>query len=72
MLRLPQSTPRSVVDRDVVLWYMSSALHVPRGEDGHLTAEGQVMKGMTGVALTSWSGFDLRPRNLFTTTPIYP
>ena len=30
------------------------------------------MKGATGVALTSWSGFDLRPRNLFATTPIYP
>ena len=66
------NSPRSVTDTDVVLWYMSSVLHVPRSEDGHMSAEGKVMKGMTGVALTNWSGFDLRPRNLFATTPIYP
>jgi hypothetical protein len=69
---LKKPDPRPTKDADVVLWYMSSAIHVPRSEDGHLTAEGQVMKNAAGVALTSWTGFDLRPRNVFVRTPIYP
>ena len=59
------------METDVVLWYMSSVLHIPRTEDGHMD-NGKVMSGAGGVALTSWSGFDLRPRNLFPTTPLYP
>jgi hypothetical protein len=66
-----KQSPRPTVDTDVVLWYMSSVLHVPRTEDGHMD-NGKVMSGAAGVALTAWSGFDLRPRNLFPTTPLYP
>jgi primary-amine oxidase len=63
--------PRPTVNTDVVLWYMSSVLHAPRAEDGHIE-NGGVLKHAKGVALAAWSGFDLRPRNLFLTTPLYP
>jgi hypothetical protein len=66
-----KQNPRPMVGTDVVLWYMSSVLHVPRTEDGHMD-EGKVMRQAAGVALTAWSGFDLRPRNLFPMTPLYP
>jgi primary-amine oxidase len=51
----------------VVLWHMSSALHVPRGEDG--IYEGTGLKN--GQALVSFTTVELRPRNLFTRTPLY-
>ena len=56
-----------VLDTDVVIWYASSAHHMPRREDGEA-----VGGGFHGVALAMWSGFDLRPRNLFDRTPFYP
>jgi primary-amine oxidase len=51
----------------VVLWHMSSALHVPRGEDG--IYEGTGLKN--GQALVNFTTVELRPRNLFTRTPLY-
>jgi primary-amine oxidase len=51
----------------VVVWHMSSALHVPRSEDG-------IVKGSSsnnGQALVYWTVVELRPRNLFLTTPLY-
>lgn len=51
----------------VVLWHMSSALHVPRGEDGILAGNNLT----NGQALANWTVVELRPRNLFATTPIY-
>lgn len=51
----------------LVLWHMSSALHVPRSEDG-------VLKGSSienGQALATWTVVELRPRHLFAATPIY-
>lgn len=68
---IKKQNPRPVVNTDVTLWYMSSVLHAPRSEDGHME-NGQVMTRAGGVALTAWSGFDLRPRNVFPTTPLYP
>jgi hypothetical protein len=56
-----------VMNTDVVLWYMSSMYHEPHNEDGEY-----VNNQWKGVALTMWSGFDLRPRNLFDRTPLYP
>jgi hypothetical protein len=41
--------------------------HVPRDEDGH-----KDMGLWKGVALVMWTGFDLRPRNFFDTTPFFP
>jgi primary-amine oxidase len=52
----------------VVLWHMSSALHVPRGEDGIF--QGNSLSN--GQALVYWTQVELRPRNLFTRTPFYP
>jgi Cu2+-containing amine oxidase len=62
---------RSIVDTNVVLWYMSPAYHLPRDEDGvfiNPTGRAQVR----GVAMTTWCGFELRPRNLFEKSPLYP
>jgi Cu2+-containing amine oxidase len=57
----------SVSDTDVVLWYISPMHHMPRDEDG------EKVGGMwKGSALVMWSGFDLRPRNLFSETPLHP
>lgn len=55
------------LDGSVVLWHMSSALHVPRSEDG-------ILKGSAlanGQALATWTIVELRPRHLFAATPIY-
>jgi len=51
------------IQKDIVLWYMSSSYHLPRDEDYH--------QGQPGVAMVFWSGFELRPRNLFDSTPYY-
>jgi Cu2+-containing amine oxidase len=62
---------RSVEDTDVVIWYMSAAYHLPRDEDGiFINPRGSAE--VRGVALTSWSGLELRPRNLFDKSPLYP
>ena len=63
-----QKSGKSLADSDgVVLWHMSSALHVPRGEDG-------IYGGNTlanGQALVNFTTVELRPRNLFMKTPLY-
>lgn len=60
-------TGQPVKNADVVLWYASPMHHVPRDEDGHL--DNNLWKGS---ALVMWTGFDLRPRNFFDTTPFFP
>jgi hypothetical protein len=51
-----------------VIWHQTALLHTIRDEDfgrnGYSASD--------GVALTSWTGFDLRPRNFFGSTPLYP
>jgi Cu2+-containing amine oxidase len=62
---------RSITDTNVVLWYMSPAYHLPRDEDGvFINPNGKAQ--VRGVAHVTWCGFDLRPRNLFDKTPLYP
>jgi primary-amine oxidase len=62
---------RRIVDTDVVVWHISSAYHVPRDEDGlFVRRDGKVE--VRGVALVAWSGFELRPRNVFDKSPLYP
>lgn len=62
---------RKIEDTNVVLWYMSPAYHLPRDEDGvFINPKGQTQ--IRGVAHVTWCGFDLRPRNLFDKTPLYP
>lgn len=62
-----KNEPRPLNGGKVVLWHMSSALHVPRSEDG-------ILKGSSlenGQALATWTVVELRPRHLFSATPIY-
>ncbi len=59
--------PQSVTDTDIVLWYKGSVHHHPRDEDGEM-----VNGAWHGVALVMWTGFMLKPHNLFDRTPFYP
>ncbi len=61
---------------DVVIWHMSSIVHIPRDEDFmgpvQTTKEksGKIRTTRTqGSAQIMWSGFELRPRSLFSSTP---
>jgi hypothetical protein len=58
---------RSLDKQNVVLWHSSSALHVPRSEDGIIGGNNL----NNGQAMIFWTTFELRPRNLFSKTPIY-
>jgi len=53
----------------MTIWHCTPALHVARGEDFGAT-DGRNSYG--GVALTFWTGFYLKPRDLFDHTPLYP
>jgi primary-amine oxidase len=64
-----------VEETDLVLWTNSAVHHEPRHEDGKPNSGPRVWPGddaWEGSALLMWSGFDLRPRNLFDRTPFYP
>jgi Cu2+-containing amine oxidase len=70
---LPQyvKQQRSVQDTNVVVWYMSPAYHLPRDEDGvFINPQGRAQ--VRGVAMTTWCGIEMRPRNLFEKSPLYP
>jgi hypothetical protein len=59
--------PVSVSDTDIVIWYRGSVHHHPRDEDGE-----KVGGVWHGVALVMWTGFMLKPHDLFDRTPFYP
>jgi Copper amine oxidase, enzyme domain len=61
------SPPQPVSNADVVLWYRGSVHHHPRDEDGEI-----VQNSWHGVALIMWTGFMLKPHDLFDRTPFYP
>ena len=51
-----------------VVWFVASTNHTPRDEDyGVLGYDPR-----EGVAITTWAGFDLKPRNFFSSSPLYP
>jgi primary-amine oxidase len=56
-----------IVDTDIVLWYGTSMFHEPRSEDGIFEGNNWV-----GATIVSWSGFALRPNNVFDRTPLFP
>lgn len=58
---------QKIMNADIVLWHSSACHHEPRSEDGEFRKGNFV--GSTPVA---WSGFDLRPRNVFDRTPHFP
>jgi primary-amine oxidase len=68
LYHLPQHVNNeSITNTDVVVWHITGLRHDPRNEDGFF--QGNVWNG---VALVMWGGIDLRPRNLFTRTPLFP
>jgi hypothetical protein len=54
---------------DVVVWINSSALHIARSEDGRIRRTPSGQQVFIGAAVTMWSGFDMKPNNLFDDTP---
>jgi Cu2+-containing amine oxidase len=62
---------RPITDTNVVLWYLSPGYHLPRDEDGvFIGPNGRPQ--IRGVAMTMWCGFELRPRNVFEKSPLFP
>lgn len=57
----------SIASKDIVVWHSTPGHHEPRSEDGEM--KGNALVGVTPVM---WCGFDLRPRNLFDRSPLYP
>jgi len=52
----------------VTIWHMAGVMHVARDEDfGPVGTHPD-----QGLAIISWVGFDLKPRNFFASTPLYP
>ena len=50
------------------VWHCAPVLHFPRGEDFG-TDGGK--NSMTGLAITFWTGFYLKPRDILDSTPLY-
>ena len=67
--RLPQYVQKreSIMNADVVLWHSAPGHHEPRSEDGEMK-DGNLV----GCTPLMWSGFDLRPRNFWDHSPMYP
>jgi Cu2+-containing amine oxidase len=56
----------NVANADVVVWYMGSVHHTPRAEDG------EMVKGVfLGAAHLMWTGWVLKPHNVFDRTPLF-
>ncbi|MCI0379864.1 MAG: hypothetical protein L0215_19965 [Gemmataceae bacterium] len=68
-VKLPKYVAKAepIMNTDVVVWVSTAGHHEPRSEDGE-------MKGTSfnGVTQLMWCGFDLRPRNVFDRSPLYP
>ena len=61
------SPPEPVSNADIVVWYKGSIHHHPRDEDGEV-----VGGSWRGEALIMWTGWMLKPHNLFDRTPFFP
>jgi Cu2+-containing amine oxidase len=57
---------QSVSNTDIVLWYMGSVHHLVRDEDGEYV--GNVFRGEAHVM---WTGWQLKPHNIFDRTPLF-
>jgi hypothetical protein len=51
----------------ITVWHACATVHIPRGEDYGVDG----VSASQGAAITSWTGFMLRPVNLFDSTPLY-
>ena len=65
---LPDYVNGETIRDGVTIWHQASVLHISRDEDfgpaGTNAGE--------GVAITAWAGCRLRPRNFFSSTPLFP
>ncbi len=62
------SQKRSVEGHPTTIWHCSPVLHLARTED---FGSEDGMSNFSGVALTNWTGFVLKPRDLFDGSPLY-
>jgi hypothetical protein len=62
------SQRRPLTSYPTTVWHCTPALHFPRGEDFG-SEDGK--NSYAGLALTFWTGFYLKPRDLFDSTPLY-
>jgi len=67
--RLPEYVKKneSIMNTDVVVWVSTPGHHEPRSEDGEI--KGNAFSGVTPIM---WCGFDMKPRNVFDRSPLYP
>jgi hypothetical protein len=63
----------SIDGADIAVWVKTAILSEARAEDGRCAGPDQACATgvWEGASPVSWSGFDLRPRNLFAGTPFY-
>jgi hypothetical protein len=69
-LDVPQyaSQRRPLTGYPTTVWHCAPTLHFPRGEDfGSEDGKSSYM----GLAITFWTGFYVKPRDLFDSTPLY-
>jgi primary-amine oxidase len=59
---------RPLESQPTTVWHCAPVLHFPRGEDFG-TDGGK--NSMTGLAITFWTGFYLKPRDILDATPLY-
>ena len=57
----------SIQNTDVVVWLSTPGHHEPRSEDGEMKKD-----TFTGVTPVMWCGFELKPRNFWDRSPLYP
>jgi hypothetical protein len=62
------SQRRPLTGHPTTVWHCTPALHSPRGED---FGSENGRNSFSGLALTTWTGFILKPRELFDSTPLY-
>jgi hypothetical protein len=62
------SQRRPLTGFPTTVWHCTPALHFPRGEDFG-SVDGK--NSYAGLAVTFWSGFFVKPRDLFDSTPLY-
>ena len=66
-----------IANEDVVLWVSTPLLHLPRTEDGRCLRMSKDKEGRPlcvnwhGSATIMWAGVDMKPHNLFETTPMF-
>ena len=59
--------PQNAANADIVVWYKGSIHHHPRDEDGEYVGH-----YWHGEALVMWTGFMLKPHDVFDRTPLNP